>query len=275
MDWAVAPVVGFLRDTAPMAFVFGVLALVLKRGAIVAALGKCRNEAVTNLLLAATNALIIGPLFLYPFLLLETGLSALSPIESAVWDNVPAAVTLIICIVFTDLPSYWRHRWQHSPQLWRFHATHHSDTAIHWLTLQRKHPVEKVMSMLFDLTLVILMGLPVWAILLSTLVRSWWGHFLHCDLPWTLGPLGKVLMSPAAHRLHHIRDEKLMGYNYANTITLWDKLFGTYRDPAPYLNCETGIAEGTRGFLGELARPIETRSEDATRVEPFLQVPRA
>jgi hypothetical protein len=25
--------------------------------------------------------------------------------------------------------------------------------------------------------------------------------FIHADLPWTLGLMGKVLMSPAAHRL--------------------------------------------------------------------------
>ncbi len=50
-----------------------------------------------------------------------------------------------------------------------------------------------------------------------------------------------------------------MGANYGNTVTLWDKLFGTYTDPAPYVNCETGIAEGTRDFLGELARPFEAR----------------
>ena len=30
-------------------------------------------------------------------------------------------------------------------------------------------------------------------------------------------------------------------------------------DPKPYINCETGIAEGTRGVWGELKRPWEAR----------------
>jgi sterol desaturase/sphingolipid hydroxylase (fatty acid hydroxylase superfamily) len=106
---------------------------------------------------------------------------------------------------------------------------------------------------------VLLLGLPYGAIAVAFLVRAWWGYFIHADVPWTLGPLGKVLISPAAHRLHHIRDEALMGANYGNTVTLWDKLFGTYVDPAPYLGCETGIAEGTRDFWGELVRPFEAR----------------
>ena len=78
-------------------------------------------------------------------------------------------------------------------------------------------------------------------------------------MPWTLGPLGEILVSPAAHRLHHIRDETLMGSNYGNMLTLWDRLFGTWLDPAPHLGCATGIAEGTRGVWGELARPWEAR----------------
>ena len=93
-------------------------------------------------------------------------------------------------------------------------------------------------------------------IALAAVIRSWWGFFIHADLPWTLGPLGKVLMSPAAHRLHHIDDLVLCGANYGNTLTLWDRLFGTYVDPQPYLNCATGVCGGSRGLVGELARPF-------------------
>jgi sterol desaturase/sphingolipid hydroxylase (fatty acid hydroxylase superfamily) len=86
-----------------------------------------------------------------------------------------------------------------------------------------------------------------------------------------LGISGKVFISPAAHRLHHIRDEELMGSNYGNMLTLWDKVFGTYVDPAPFVNCETGIAEGTRDALGELARPFEARYWRKPEAEPAEQ----
>ena len=110
-----------------------------------------------------------------------------------------------------------------------------------------------------DVWLLFLLGFPQWAVAGAIFLRSWWGFFIHADVPWTLGALGKVLISPAAHRLHHIRDEALMGANFGNTVTLWDRLFGTYVDPAGHLDCETGIAEGTRGLLGELGRPFERR----------------
>ena len=89
--------------------------------------------------------------------------------------------------------------------------------------------------------------------------------FIHADLPWTLGPVGKVLISPAAHRLHHIDDDKLMGQNFGGLFTLWDRLFGTFDDARGHLNCRTGIAGGTRPLLGELARPFEALLRRARR----------
>ena len=262
MDMLPAPVIAFLRELAIYFAAFAVLALVMKRQKIVASVVACRKEAGTNLGLAAVNTLIIGPLFAVPALALATFLDG-SGYLGGFWDSVPELLTLLVGILLIDFVAYWRHRLEHTRELWRYHATHHADTAIHWLSVQRKHPVAKVISALFDTSLVVALGLPAWAILGAILIRSWWGHFIHADVPWTLGAFGEVLMSPAAHRLHHIRDEELMGTNYGNTVTLWDKLFGTWCNPKPYLNCETGIEEGTRGIWGELKRPWEARYREA------------
>ena len=127
------------------------------------------------------------------------------------------------------------------------------------------------MGVLIDNLPVILLGLPFWAIGAAVLIRGWWGYFIHADVPWTLGPFGKVFISPAAHRLHHIRDEALMGTNFGNMLTMWDQVFGTYLDPAPHLNCATGIAEGTRDAWGELARPFEARYWKKAEPQPAEQ----
>ena len=264
MDAVLSTIWSPLRDTAPMALFFILLAVIVKRAAILDALRRVRREATTNVLLFAINSMIVAPLVAIPFLTI-TGIVDGERWFAGFWAGVPGVVVLLVTILLIDLVAYWRHRLEHHPALWRYHATHHADTAIHWLSVHRKHPVGKALSMLVDLLLVLALGLPVWAIVLAGVIRTWWGTFIHADVPWTLGPLGKVLISPAAHRLHHIRDEALMGTNYGNTVTLWDRLFGTYVDPAPYIDCETGIEEGTRGILGELARPWEKRYRaDAT-----------
>ena len=108
-----------------------------------------------------------------------------------------------------------------------------------------------------DVIPLILLGFPAWAVVASAVIRTWWGYFIHADLPWTLGSVGKVLISPAAHRLHHIDDARLMGQNFGGFFTVWDRLFGTFDDASDHIGCRTGIAAGSRALLGELARPFE------------------
>jgi sterol desaturase/sphingolipid hydroxylase (fatty acid hydroxylase superfamily) len=247
-----------LADLLPAAVTFGLLALIIKRRAALAGLRQARAEITTNLALLLLNGVLIVPLLALP---IATGRSMIPRPDVLVtfWSGVPDILAVLAAILLIDLAAYWRHRIEHCRVLWPIHATHHADEAMNWLSLRRKHPLGEALSMLCDAVIVLLLGLPYGAIAVAFLVRAWWGYFIHADVPWTLGPLGKVLISPAAHRLHHIRDEALMGANYGNTVTLWDKLFGTYVDPAPYLGCETGIAEGTRDFWGELVRPFEAR----------------
>jgi sterol desaturase/sphingolipid hydroxylase (fatty acid hydroxylase superfamily) len=247
-----------LVELLPMAVVFGLLALALKRGAVFSGIRRARGEIVTNLALLLVNAVVVVPLLAIP---LMTGKSLLPRPEVLVafWEGVPGLLPLFVAIVLIDFAGYWRHRLEHTRALWPVHATHHADEAMNWLSLRRKHPLGEALSLLFDNLPVILLGLPFWAIAIAFMLRSWWGYFVHADVPWTLGPVGRVMISPAAHRLHHIRDERLMGTNFGNTVTLWDRVFGTYMDPAPFVNCETGIAEGTRDAWGELKRPFEAR----------------
>lgn len=258
-----------LRNTVmglvPLAAIFAVLALATKQRAALAGWAEARREIGTNLGLLLFNKLIWVPLVAIPIFAFHDNLPQLG-LFAGFWAGLPAALVVVLALVLIDLAAYWRHRLEHTRELWRIHATHHADEAMSWLTLNRKHPLGEALSLLCDLVPVLLLGVPMWAIAAAALLRSWWGYFIHADVPWTLGPIGRVLMSPAAHRLHHIRDEALMGSNYGNTITLWDRLFGTYIDPAPYKNCETGIAEGTRDVMGELLRPFEARYRRAAPV---------
>ena len=274
------PFLASARETGatllPIALAFGLLALATKRAALLAAMRRCRGESTTNLALIVVNYVVLAPLMLVPTLAVREA-GPVVPALTRFWRAFPELATLLLAIVLIELAAYARHRFEHLPQVWRFHATHHADEELNWLSLLRKHPVSKFMELLVDTLPVVLIGLPVWAILAAQLVRSWWGYFIHADLPWTLGPAGKWLISPAAHRLHHIRDEALMGSNYGNMLTLWDRVFGTWRDPARHLGCATGIAEGTRGAWGELARPWERRYRTRTaagEVTRALSLPR-
>lgn len=272
------PYLTLARDVAatlwPVAAVFVMLALATKRGAAPAAALRCRREAMTNAGLVVVNYILLAPLMIVPVLAVRAVLPV-HPGLAESWESLPEIALLALAIALIEFAAYWRHRFEHDPALWRFHATHHADEELHWLSVLRKHPVSKFLEMLIDSLPVLLLGFPAWSIVAAQLLRSWWGYFIHADVPWTLGPAGNLLMSPAAHRLHHIRDEALMGSNYGNMLTVWDRLFGTWRDPAPHLGCATGIAEGTRGVWGELKRPWEARYRGAARGEALPPLPSA
>jgi len=238
------------------AVLFALVALATKRRAVLANLRKVPRESVTNLALVAVNSILLAGLVGLATETVHDQLRLL-PALADVWLRVPELWLLLLALLIDEFVVYWRHRAEHMPALWPIHATHHSDEAMTWLTLLRKHPLSHLLGHIVDAIPLILLGFPAWAVLASTLIRTWWGYFIHADLPWTLGPVGKVLISPAAHRLHHIDDERLMGQNFGGFFTLWDRLFGTFDDAGRHLRCRTGIAGGSRPVLGELARPFE------------------
>ena len=243
------------HELLPVMAAFALLAVLVKRRAIIAAMRRSQRETMTNIGLVALNSVFLAPFIVLPKAWLEAQMG-LFPGLANFWDVVPAAFAGVAAFLLAEFTIYWRHRLEHHRLWWPIHAVHHSDETITWFTLLRKHPLAKLLSAVVDHLPLLLIGLPLWAIALAAVIRSWWGFFIHADVPWTLGPLGKVLMSPAAHRLHHIDDLVLCGGNYGNTLTLWDRLFGTYVDPQPYLNCATGVCGGSRGLVGELARPF-------------------
>jgi sterol desaturase/sphingolipid hydroxylase (fatty acid hydroxylase superfamily) len=258
----VNPFLASARDVAgtlwPVACVFVMLALLTKRAAIAQAARESRRDVATNIGLVILNYIVLAPLMVVPVLAVRE-VVPVSQSLAALWLGLPELPVLMFAILLIEFAAYWRHRFEHLPEIWRFHATHHADEHLNWFSVLRKHPMSKFFELLVDTLPVVVLGLPAWCIVGAQLIRSWWSYFNHADVPWTLGFAGRCLISPAAHRLHHIRDEALMGSNYGNMLTIWDKLFGTWRDPALHLGCATGIAEGPRGVWGELARPWEAR----------------
>ena len=252
----------------PPALFFGGLALVVKRHEIGIALRRSRRETETNLALILVNYVLLATFFASAAAWWAESL-AISRGLVQFWDSANPVLVIAVTLLLGEFVIYWRHRFEHLPLLWPMHAVHHSDEAMTWLALLRKHPLAYILALFVDSAPLLLLGLPVWAIAAVALVRAWWGHFIHADVPWTLGILGKWIISPAAHRLHHIDDIQLCGSNYGGVLTLWDRVFGTYIDPAPHLGCRTGVDGGSRGLVGEMARPFEawsgTRPVDAPR----------
>ena len=221
---------------------FVLLGIVRLRGRFITDIKRILPESRLNLLLFVLNTVLM--IFLFPLMVqtldaifFHAGLR-LIPVEF--WLELPPLLTIVIFVFLGDFIGYWRHRFEHTPMLWPSHAVHHSDTQMTWLTLQRFHPINRVTTYLIDNGILLALGAPPFALLVNSIIRHYYGYFIHSDLPWTYGRLGRIFISPAMHRWHHASDARFFQCNFATVFSLWDQAFGTYNVPGP-CRTETGI----------------------------------
>jgi len=155
------------------------------------------------------------------------GLMAASPIP------LPFLIEVLIGFILLDLLIYAQHVMSHKvPLLWRFHKVHHADRDIDVTTGIRFHPIEALFSMLYKCALILLLGpLPV-AVFLFEVVLNGSAMFNHANvkLPaWADRALRLIIVTPDTHRIHHSVLVKETDSNYGFFLSIWDRLFKTYR----------------------------------------------
>lgn len=245
----------------PLPF-FVLLAVVLKGRRLLPDVKRAIGESRINLLIHFTDAILVAPILVILSVILAQGIqsSGLVLVPSSFWAGLHPAVVAFAAVFIGDFISYWRHRLEHTPLLWPSHAVHHSDTEMTWLAIFRFHPINRLTTIIIDYAFLLMLGLPPYAVLVNSLVRHYYGAFIHADLPWTYGPLRHVFVSPAMHRWHHAMDPKAYNTNYATVFSVFDTIFGTYRVPG---TCDVplGVAEKMGdGLAGQLAHPFKASS---------------
>lgn len=206
--------IGALVETAVPMF----LAKPWKHGRRTANLGLTALSFLSNWLLASIAA--AAAMTLRP-----AGLLA-----RAGWPMWAEIVTGILVLDFSV--GYLSHRTMHTwPPMWRFHQIHHSDPFVDVTTTYRTHPVETVWRFLFSIVPVWVLGLPAQAVLIQRLLQATNGVIEHANIRlWD--PLDRFLslvwVTPNVHKIHHSRTVSETNSNYANLITLYDRVLGTY-----------------------------------------------
>jgi sterol desaturase/sphingolipid hydroxylase (fatty acid hydroxylase superfamily) len=181
--------------------------------------------------------LVLHALVVIPFMtLLSVGAASLIS-DHASWialrpaERWPGALLVPLTIAGMDGANWLAHYADHRlDSLWRFHALHHSQEELSVLTSFRAHPLMHTTGfVLATIPVAILMpARPIAPVLITIYVCI--GTLQHANLRWTFGPLGRVLVSPAYHRLHHAPD--IQNANLGVVLTIWDVLAGRARFPS-------------------------------------------
>lgn len=148
--------------------------------------------------------------------------------------DLPGWLSAGIAIVALDLAIYGQHvATHHVGFLWRLHRVHHSDLVVGVTTALRFHPAEIVLSMIFKLGVVVALGAPAAAVVLFEVLLNGLAMFNHANIrlpdDWER-LLRRVIVTPDMHRVHHSAWCEETNSNYGFCLSLWDRLFGTYRD---------------------------------------------
>jgi sterol desaturase/sphingolipid hydroxylase (fatty acid hydroxylase superfamily) len=156
--------------------------------------------------------------------------AALAPVVGAgPLAQVPLAAQVVLVLLVADAVGYASHRLRHTRALWWLHRVHHAPDKLDWLAAARMHPLDDLIDNVLVGAVLLLLGTSreLFAIvgpllLLHTL-------YVHMNVTWDHGPLARVLVSPAAHRWHHSREER--DVNFAGMFSFIDVLGGTFHLP--------------------------------------------
>jgi sterol desaturase/sphingolipid hydroxylase (fatty acid hydroxylase superfamily) len=132
--------------------------------------------------------------------------------------EVPLWLAIVVSVVLLDAAIYLQHVMFHAlPALWRLHRVHHADLDFDVTTGARFHPIEILLSMAIKFGEVILNATSMFNhsnIRLPEPVDRW---------------LRRLIVTPDMHRVHHSHLDHETNSNFGFNLSLWDRLFGTYR----------------------------------------------
>jgi sterol desaturase/sphingolipid hydroxylase (fatty acid hydroxylase superfamily) len=231
---------------------------------------------------AVFYALLVVPLIV----LLGTGFSGLLA-RLAPWlvlprmPGVPAWCFVALAVLGIDAVDWLTHLGNHRiTALWRLHAVHHSQEELSILTTYRAHPLVHVSFLLS--------AIPVLAVEANTAtpavvltVYACLGALPHANVRWTYGPIGRIMISPAYHRIHHSATGRL-DINLGTVFAIWDAASRRAVFPARAAKDRTVIETGLAGrpvpveqsgprprlgrtMLSQLAEPFTTPLPPETR----------
>lgn len=139
---------------------------------------------------------------------------------------------LLGLLLLDFIGAYLVHWVEHQiPFFWRLHLIHHSDKWVDTTTANRHHPGESVLRFAFTCLGIIVVGAPMWLVLLyqtCSVVATQFNH-ANIKLPQKLDYLlSYILVSPNMHKVHHHYMLPYTDSNFGNIFSIWDRLFGTF-----------------------------------------------
>lgn len=220
-----------------------------------------------NLAVGAINSLLIAALFVGAWLLAaawaeQHGFGLFNWLSTAA--GMPDWMHAVGAVLVLDAWTYLWHRLNHVvPFFWRFHRVHHADAHMDVTTASRFHVGEIFFSSLLRIPLIVLLGVHVWELLLYETMMFAVVQFHHANiaLPEKIDrTLRLAIVTPAMHKVHHSRWRPETDSNYSAFLSIWDRMFGSFRTREKLEEIRLGLdefdADEDATFTGLMKMPL-------------------
>jgi sterol desaturase/sphingolipid hydroxylase (fatty acid hydroxylase superfamily) len=115
------------------------------------------------------------------------------------------------------------------------HRVHHTDRDLDATSGVRFHPVEIAVSLLWKALVILALGPSVLAVIIFEVVLNATAIFTHSNIalpPRLDRAMRRAVVTPDMHRIHHSVIERETNSNFGFNLSIWDRLFRTYRAQA-------------------------------------------
>lgn len=134
-----------------------------------------------------------------------------------------------LCFVIDDFRYYWWHRISHERRwFWASHVTHHSSQHYNLSTALRQTWTGLIIAPIIFKTPLVLLGFHPAMIFFVGALNLIYQFWIHTEIIKRMGPFEWVFNTPSHHRVHHATNPEYLDANYAGTLIIWDRLFGTF-----------------------------------------------
>ncbi|MDH7790801.1 sterol desaturase family protein [Ochrobactrum sp. AN78] len=202
------------------------------------------RDALTSLLMGAGNVAaglllgfvsVVALLWVWQFRFFDLGLH---------WW------VFVVAFIFDDLRYYCYHRIAHRVRwVWAEHVNHHSSQHYNLTTALRQSWTGQMTGMFVLQVPLVLLGFHPAVIAFVygfNLIYQFWIHTEAIDkLP---RPIEYIFNTPSHHRVHHATNPRYLDANYAGTLIIWDRMFGTFVEELPEDMPRYGIVKNVGTF---------------------------
>ena len=139
-------------------------------------------------------------------------------------------LSLFLLFLLDDMRFYWSHRLSHRIRwFWADHVIHHSSQHYNLSTALRQPWLSGISGMFLLQTPLALMGFHPGALAFVGAVNLVYQFWIHTEAVGRLPSwFEAVFNTPSHHRVHHAHNARYLDANYAGTLIIWDRIFGSF-----------------------------------------------